>query len=282
MDQASSLTRVKVIAVASGKGGVGKTSVSVNLAASLASAGNRVLLMDADLGLANVDVLLGLETRHNLSHVVSGQVELEDILIDGPGGVQIIPASSGVKGMAALSAAEQVGLIRSFSELTGDWDYLIIDTAAGIADNVLTFARAAREVLVVACDEPSSITDAYALIKVLNRDFGLHRVHMVANMIASAAQGQELYGKLLRVCERYLDLTVAYMGGIPSDDAQRRAVQQQQAVTTLYPGSPSARAFRELAKRVDRLPAPTRAEGHLEFFVERLIQYSGEAGEVLS
>ncbi|MFV8833619.1 MinD/ParA family protein [Aquisalimonas sp.] len=282
MDQAPSLTRVKVIAIASGKGGVGKTSVSVNLAASLASAGNRVLLMDADLGLANVDVLLGLETRHNLSHVLSGQVELDDILIDGPGGVQIIPASSGVKGMAALSAAEQVGLIRSFSELTGDWDYLIIDTAAGIADSVLTFARAAREVLVVACDEPSSITDAYALIKVLNRDFGVHRVHMVANMIANAAQGQELYAKLLRVCERYLDLTVAYMGGIPNDDAQRRAVQQQQAVTTLYPGSPSARAFRELAKRVDRLPMPSRAEGHLEFFVERLIQYSGEAGEVLS
>lgn len=282
MDQASSLTRVKVIAIASGKGGVGKTSVSVNLAASLAAAGNRVLLMDADLGLANVDVLLGLETRHNLSHVLSGEVELEDILIDGPGGVQIIPASSGVKGMADLSAAEQVGLIRSFSELTGDWDYLIIDTAAGIADNVLTFARAAREVVVVACDEPSSITDAYALIKVLNRDFGVHRVHMVANMVASAAQGQELYAKLLRVCERYLDLTVAYMGGIPNDDAQRRAVQQQQAVTTVYPNSPAARAFRELAKRVERLPKPTRAEGHLEFFVERLIQYSGDAGEVVS
>ncbi|WP_305793261.1 MinD/ParA family protein [Aquisalimonas sp. 2447] len=287
MDQAAGLRRmsnpkpVKVIAVASGKGGVGKSSVSVNLAVALSTAGNRVLLMDADLGLANVDVLLGLSPRYNLAHVMDGEAELEEILVEGPGGIQIIPASSGTKRMAELGPAENTGLIRSFSELSGDWDYLIIDTAAGIADSVISFARAAREVMVVVCDEPSSITDAYALIKVLHRDYGVERVHVVANMVSGAAEGKTLYDKLARVCERYLDLTVAYMGAIPRDDAMRKAVQRQQAVVNAYPGSPSGRAYAEMAKRVDKLPLPTRAEGHLEFFVERLVQYNASGGEVM-
>jgi flagellar biosynthesis protein FlhG len=286
MDQAAGLRRmanprpVKVIAVSSGKGGVGKTNVSVNLATQLAHLGKQVMLFDADLGLANVDVQLGLSAKYNLSHVIEGKATLEEILLDGPGGIKIVPAASGIQRMAELSAAEHVGLIRGFSELSHDLDYLVIDTAAGISEGVVSFARAAREVLVVVCDEPSSITDAYALIKVLNCDHAVERFHMVANRVRSPTEGHELFTKLARVTNRFLDLTIDYAGGIPEDEYLRRAVQKQRPVSIAYPGSPAARAFGELAKRVERWPLPSAADGRLEFFVERLIQFGSEFGKV--
>lgn len=286
MDQAAGLRRmanprpVKVIAVTSGKGGVGKSSVSVNLSVALARSGAQVMLMDADLGLANVDVLLGISPRYNLSHVIDGEASLEEVLVEGPEGIMIVPASSGTKRMAELGPAENAGLIHSFSELNHDVDYLIIDTAAGIADSVISFARAARDVLVVALDEPSSITDAYALIKVLNRDYGVRKAHVVANMVSGNRQGQELFEKLSRVTGRYLDVTLDFLGSIPADDSLRKAVQRQKPVVTAYPGSPSGKAFVELARRVDRLPSPTEVEGHLEFFLERLVRYSSGQGEL--
>lgn len=264
---------VKVIAVTSGKGGVGKTHVSVNLATVLAQTSRGVMLLDADLGLANVDVMLGLSPRFNLSHVIEGRATLEEVLVEGPNGVLIIPASSGTQRMAELTAAEHIGLIHAFSELSHELDYLIVDTAAGISDSVMSFARAAREVLVVACDEPSSITDAYALIKVLNREHGIQRFHMLANRIRSAREGQELFGKLSKVATRFLDLTLDYTGAIPEDDSLRKAAQRQQPVTCAYPSSPSGRAFLDLARQVARWPMPTTAEGRLEFFVERLVAY---------
>lgn len=286
-DQAAGLRRmanprpVKVIAVSSGKGGVGKTNVSVNLATQLAGMGREVMLLDADLGLANVDVLLGLSPKYNLSHVIEGKATLEEILVSGPNGVHIVPAASGIQRMAELSQAEHVGLIRGFSELSHALDYLIVDTAAGISDGVMSFARAAREVLVVVCDEPSSITDAYALVKVLNTDHGVQRFHMVANRVRTPTEGHGLFSKLARVTNKFLDLTIDYAGAIPEDELIRKAVQRQKPVSVAYPGAPSARAFAELAKRVDKWPLPTAAEGHLEFFVERLIQYGTNPGGVL-
>lgn len=268
---------VKTIAVTSGKGGVGKTNLSVNLAAMLARRGHGVLLMDADLGLANVDVLLGLSPKRNLSHVIAGEADLEDVLVTGPQGMRIVPASSGTQRMASLSPAEHAGLIRGFSEFGHDVDYLIVDTAAGISDAVTSFARAVREVVVVVCDEPSSITDAYALIKVLNRDQGVTRFRMVANRVRDAREGPELFDKLSRVTTRFLDLTLDYVGAVPEDDAVRKAVQRQRCVAELYPGAPAGKAFDELARRVESWPAPSRAEGHLEFFVERVIQYGASS-----
>jgi len=287
-DQADGLRRmsaprpVQVIAVASGKGGVGKTNVSVNLSVALAQGGRSVMLMDADLGLANVDVLLGLQPRANLSHVLKGDLGLDEILVEGPAGITIVPAASGVARMAGLDPAEHVGIIRAFSELSRPVDVLIVDTAAGLHDSVLSFCRAVQEVLVVVCDEPASITDAYALIKVLSRDHGINRMRVVANMVRGPDEGRQLFAKLVAVCDRFLDVTLDYAGAIPHDEYLRKAVQRQKAVTEAYPSSPAARAFKELARKADTWPIPAGGSGRIEFFVERLVGSGSNDREALS
>lgn len=268
----SAPTPVRVIAIASGKGGVGKTNVAINLAAALALDGKKVLLMDANLGLANIDILLGLHPRYDLRHVISGERSIDEIVIDGPFGIRIIPASSGVVRMAELTSAEHAGLIRACSELSLAVDVLIVDTAAGIADSVMSFARAAQDVVVVVCDEPSSITDAYALIKVLSRDHGVSRIHLLANMVRDNAHGEKLFAKIFPVAEQFLGVNLQYFGAIPHDQFLRKAVQCQSAVVEAYPRSKSALALKTLAKRVDKWSAYTVASGRLEFFVERLIK----------
>jgi len=273
---------VQVIAVASGKGGVGKTNVSVNLSVALAQGGRSVMLMDADLGLANVDVLLGLQPRANLSHVLKGDLGLDEILVEGPAGITIVPAASGVARMAGLDPAEHVGIIRAFSELSRPVDVLIVDTAAGLHDSVLSFCRAVQEVLVVVCDEPASITDAYALIKVLSRDHGINRMRVVANMVRGPDEGRQLFAKLVAVCDRFLDVTLDYAGAIPHDEYLRKAVQRQKAVTEAYPSSPAARAFKELARKADTWPIPAGGSGRIEFFVERLVGSGSNDREALS
>lgn len=288
MDQAAGLRQmaaprpVRVIAVTSGKGGVGKTNVSVNLAIALAEEGQRVMLMDADLGLANVDVMLGLHPEYDLSHVIQGERTLEEIIVSGPAGVHIVPASSGTKMMAELSPMEHAGMIRAFSELSYPLDVLIIDTAAGISDSVVSFSRAAQEVIVVVCDEPASITDAYALIKLLNREYGIQRFRVLANMAHSAQEGRELFTKIARVTERYLDATLDYMGAVPYDDYLRKAIKRQKAVVEAYPRARASMAFKTLAQKADKWPIPSGAAGHLEFFVERLIQSGANHAEVMS
>lgn len=266
---------VQVVTVASGKGGVGKTNVSVNLATARALMGKKVWLFDADLGLANVDVLLGLSPELNLSHVLAGECDLADIVLKGPADLRIVPASSGVQHMASLSDAECRGLIHAFSDLTDDIDMLIVDTAAGISTSVTMFAQAAHEVLVVVCDEPASITDAYALIKVLSRDHGVQRARVVANMVRSSAEGLALYRKIAKVTDRYLETVLQYAGCIPHDDFLRRALQRQQPVVTAFPSSRSALAFKKLAESVDQWALPSRGSGNLEFFFERVLGAQG-------
>ena len=263
---------VRVMAVTGGKGGVGKTNISVNLAVAFAEMGKNTLLMDADLGLANVDVLLGLSPKFTLADLVAGRCGIKDVLVTGPDGLLIVPASSGFRHMAELLPAEHVGLVNVFSELQDELDIMVVDTAAGITDSVLTFCQAAQDALVVVCDEPASITDAYALIKVLSRERGVDRVHVVANMVRDANEGRRLYEKLARVCERFLgDVALHYMGAVPQDEWLRRAVQRQQAVVKAYPGSPSARAINEIARLAARWKPPVGARGNVEFFVERMI-----------
>lgn len=262
---------VQVIAVTSGKGGVGKTSTSVNLAVSMAMDGRRVMLLDGDLGLANIDVMLGLQPQRNLSHVLDGSCALEDTIIPGPAGVMVVPASSGKRNMAELSPAEHAGLVRAFSELRRPLDTLIVDTAAGIADSVITFSQASQEIVVVVTNDPQSLTDAYALIKVLSRDHGVRRFQVLSNMTHSAVEAREIYESLRRVSERFLNVTLVDLGTVPVDEWLRRAVRRQRAVVDAYPSAPSAQTYRALARRIAGWNMPAGARGNLEFFVERLI-----------
>jgi flagellar biosynthesis protein FlhG len=276
-DQAAGLRRlgaprnVKVVAITGGKGGVGKTLTAVNLGAALAGLGRSTMLLDADLGMANVDVLLGLRARLNLEHVVNGECGLEDVILNAPSGLKIVPASSGSFNMATLGRPQHAGLIHAFSQLLEPLDVLLVDTGAGVGDGVVTFTEAAQRIVVLVCDEPASLTDAYGLIKVLTRRRAGCKFEIVANMVDTPAQGRELYDKLMRVCHRFLGITPAYFGYVPNDDYLRQAIRAQATVVEAFPGSPSARAFQRLALAADGWTAPHQARGGVEFFLERLV-----------
>ena len=267
---------VRVIAVTGGKGGVGKTNVSLNLAMAMVRQGKRVMLMDADLGLANVDVMLGICPRYNLSHVLSGERSLEEIVVTLPDGLKIVPAPSGIKGMAELTPMQHATLIRAFGELGCNLDVLLVDTAAGISDSVVSFSGASQEVIVVICDEPASMTDAYALIKLLHREHGISRFRVLANMVRNKQEGRRLYENLARVTDRYLLAELDYLGSISYDKLLRKAVRRQGAVVELYPDSISAQQFKVLARQADIWPE-AESKGNVEFFIERLIRNSHTA-----
>ena len=266
-----SMHPVQVIAVTGGKGGVGKSNVSVNLSIALAELGRRVVLLDADLGLANIDVLLGISAKQNISNVLSGDCTLTDVLVTGPHGIRIIPAASGTQAMASLTPREHAGLIQAFSTIADQLDVLLVDTAAGISDSVVSFIKASQEVIIVLTDEPTSITDAYALIKLLNRDHGLFRFRVLANMVKTSQDGHNLFAKLTKVTDRFLDVALQYVGSVPYDESVKRSVQRQRAVIDIYPRSKAAIAYKSLAKKIDAWPLPTVPRGNLEFFVENLV-----------
>jgi flagellar biosynthesis protein FlhG len=286
LDQAAGLRRLgaqraaKVIAVTGGKGGVGKTLTAVNLGAAFAQLGRSTMLLDADLGLANVDVVLGLNTRLNLEHVMNGECSLEDVIVTASSGLRVVPATSGSVQMATLGRAQHVGLVNAFSQLFEPLDVLLVDTAAGLGDGVVTFSEAAQRVVVVVCDEPASLTDAYGLIKVLCRRQAGCRFEIVSNMVESPAHGRALYEKLTRVCHRFLGITPAYFGYVPYDDYLRQSIRRQATVVETFPSSPSARAFQRLALAADGWAAATGARGGIEFFMERLVRPAPAASVV--
>jgi len=262
--------RCRAIAVAGGKGGVGKSSVAVNLGMALSIAGNDVMLLDADMGLANVDVLLGLTPSRHIGHLLDGSCTLEDLLLTAPHGLRVIPAGSGARRLAQLANGEHAAIIRAFDELAQPPKYLLVDTAAGLSDNVSMFAAAADDVVLVVCDEPASLTDAYAMIKVLSRDFGVRRFRMVANMVQNEGAARQLHRKLSRVCDRFLEVVIDFSGWVPHDERLRQAIRRQCAVVDLWPSSRSALAFKQLATAVDTWTEPERAGlDRIAFFGDR-------------
>ncbi|KQX95127.1 cobyrinic acid a,c-diamide synthase [Rhodanobacter sp. Root480] len=268
--------RCRAIAVAGGKGGVGKSTVSVNLGMSLSMAGHDVMLLDADMGLANVDVLLGLTPSRHIGHLLDGECGLEDLILEAPRGLRVIPAGSGARRLAQLDNGEHAAVIRAFDELPHPPQYLLVDTAAGLSDSVAMFAAATDDVMLVVCDEPASLTDAYAMIKVLSRDFGVRRFRMVANMVRNEGEARQLHQKLSRVSDRFLDVVIDFTGWVPHDERLRQAIRRQCAVVDLWPSSRSAMAFKQLAGAVDTWAEPERAgHGRIAFFGGQPVSSTG-------
>jgi len=264
-------TPTRVIAVCSGKGGVGKTNIATNIAVALAGNDRNVMLLDADLSLANIDVLLGLQPRFNLSHVVSGDTDLESTIIGGPRGVRIVPASSGNFAMTDLPAVSQAAIIQAFGDLTVQPEILVVDTASGISEGVARFVQAAQEAVIVVCNEPSSITDAYALIKVFSQNYGISHFQIITNQTCNANEGRELFSKLARVTDLYLDVVLRQLGNVPHDGYLRKAIQEQRAVVDAYPKSAAGQAFNQIASKLLVLPNARKATGNIQFFFEKLL-----------
>ncbi len=285
-DQAATLRRMakrptgtgsmQIFSITSGKGGVGKTSLICNIAARLGQLGKQVLLIDADLGLANVDILMGVTPRATLEQLFSGQKTLEDILLPGPPGVTILPSGSGVKELTHLSDAQIMTLMTALDELDRPFDVLLIDTGAGIGKNVLDFNAAAQDVLVVTNPEPTAITDAYAIIKVLARDNGVRRFQLIVNSVQSPRQGIEVYRTITTVADKHMadipGLNVEYLGHVLRDENVSRAVLERKLLVVGHPESAASLCIHDLVDRLLEGSADAMPTGNMQFFWKRLLQ----------
>ena len=251
---ASRHQHTRIITISSGKGGVGKTNIVANLGYALCRFGKRVLILDADLGLGNLDVLLGLTPEYNLSHVISGEKKLGDIVVSGPGRLQILPAASGIQEMTALTQEERYLVFSQLNEFIRDFDIVLIDTAAGISANVLYFNINADEILLVATPEPTSITDAYALMKVLSVKYGSDHFKLVVNAVASDNEADEVFRQISLVADRFLSVDIEFYGGILFDENLKKGVRQQKVVSELAPLSKASRSFSTLARKIAAAP----------------------------
>ncbi len=262
MSAATDTTRhpSRVIAVSSGKGGVGKTSISVNLAIALAARGKQVCVFDADTSLANVNILLNIAPQHTLEQVLDGSRSIGEILVKGPGGITIVPAASGIAQFASLGAQQQALLLQALHVLEQQFDFLIIDTAAGISENVTTFLEAADHCVLVVTPEPTSLTDAFALVKVLQRRGCKTPVHVLTNMVDTYPGSVDIFKRLNGAALRYLQTELQYLGYIPRDDFVRQSVQRQIPVTIGFPSCQASYRFHALTDSLEAIyrQQPTR------------------------
>jgi flagellar biosynthesis protein FlhG len=263
----------RVISVGSGKGGVGKTNVVANLAFAFTRLGKKVLVFDADLGLANIDVLLGLTPKYTIQHLMDRQKSVFEILTKGPGGMSILPASSGVLELVDLDESQKIFLLNELDLVAETVDILLIDTAAGISSNVLYFNMAAEESIVVVTPEPTSITDAYALIKILSTKYRKEHFIILINSARNGQEAKEAFKKISMVVDRFLgSLSIDYLGFVPFDEKLPLAVKNQRPVLEIYPQALSSRSFMEMAKSLIEKPMPKRTCGQVQFFWQHLFQ----------
>lgn len=265
----------QVIAVSSGKGGVGKTNVVANLAIALTQLGKRVLILDADFSLGNLDILLGLIPQHTIEDVLAGTHTLDQIVLKGPAGVSVLPASSGVPHLTALTDSQQLVIQEQLEQLAGEMDVLLIDTGAGISPSVTFFAASADETIVVVSPEPTSLTDAYALIKVLARQYREHRFKILVNQAKSPREASEVFGKLDVAVDRFLHVAIELVGAIPYDDYVPMAVMRQKAVLEVFPHAPASQAFRKLAQQTIQWPKPNLPKSSVQLVWQRSVMHAG-------
>jgi flagellar biosynthesis protein FlhG len=262
----------RVIAVTSGKGGVGKTNIVANLGYTFARMGKKVLILDADLGLGNLDVLLGLAPKYNLSHVIMGEKSVSDIIVEGPGEMLILPASSGIQELTQLTPQQKVEILCELDGMIDSVDVLLIDTAAGISSNVMDFSVTAQEIIVVVSPEPTAITDAYALMKVLSLKYAEKSCKVIVNLVGTAQQGREVFRQLNLVADRFLDMTVEYIGSVLFDANVTQGVKQQKLVSNLYPDSRASKCFENLAREIFTQPPENVPTDDSNFFWHHLIE----------
>lgn len=258
--------KTKVFAITSGKGGVGKTNIVANIGYALSKMGKRVMILDADLGLGNIDVLIGIAPKYNLAHVISGEKKLNQIIVNGPGEVKILPASSGIQEMAQLKQSIKDKITDDLIHISKDLDILLIDTAAGISSNVIHFNLSAEEILVVATPDPTSITDAYALMKVLSVKYGKNQFKLIVNMVKNDKEAENVFQKINGVCKRFLKINVQYFGYILEDRNVKNSVREQKITSEIYPYSDAAFCYKKIAADIYR----TKSTGNANFKISDL------------
>lgn len=241
----------QVIAISSGKGGVGKSSITVNLAISLAKRGSRVCVLDADTGLANVNILLGLTPKFSLEHVLFAAKPIEEVMLDGPHGLKIVPGANGISECVTLHPRQQLRLTRELARIENNFDFLLVDTAAGIATTTLDFVSASHHALIVITPEPTSLTDAFSLIKLLKRRPGKIYYHVVVNMCAGSSEAKQVFHRFFSAVNKYVGVDLHYLGFVPLDESMRAAVTLQSPVAMFQDSDPSCQSFIRLAKNLE-------------------------------
>lgn len=271
--------KLRVIGVTSGKGGVGKTTVAVNLALQAAQRGRRVLLIDGDLGLANVEILLGHVPPRNTAHLLDGSATIDEVLVEGPWGLRFLPGGSGFHRLARLDEGQKMRLLAALDPIEDRFDLVIIDSPAGIGGNALFFVGACQEAILVVTPEPTSLTDAYVALKGLSEQRAIRNFHVVVNQSSSDAVARQIFEKLCRLSDRFLDASLHFLGPIPRDEHVPRSIMAQRPLVALHPLAPASRALGEIAHRLLETPPPATLDGGLKFLWQRLFLELGQGGQ---